>query len=229
MTIECKTYTLAEFRKIAQISCNDWKRHKQEVIDWYSKYFDFNITGNDRATRVTITKIYDDFEPYPGYRDKNSMEDFYRQKTDEILSKAPRNSGSNIGRIITATDNKYKHKATTAAVHVRPILKNDYTQLGAEWCKFNKDTNEYIEITAEQKEFLRKLLSSEKEGADIIEYQIDLIHNYKTRRISAEELANQLEEYNTTSVVGALAEFESKYGFRPIRVFEYRKNFHASE
>lgn len=152
--IECKEYTLSQFKNILKITERQWKYRHDELLDYLKLFFDYDITTSGRGYKITIRKQYAEYEPFPRKTKMPEIKDFYKKETEEIINYKPRNTGSNIAREIVRKNNCYQHQETTAANYVRPILKQDYTIVDKDWCEINYDTCKYTPITNEQYIFL---------------------------------------------------------------------------
>lgn len=213
--IECKTYTLAEFKKILSITKWQWEERKDDLLDWLKIFFNYEIVPNGRSYNFIIKEQYCEYEPLPRKSKVPEMRAFYENEADHILQYKPRNTGANIAREINTYNNKYEHAEGTIANYIRPYLKANYSISDKEWCYIDYEAYTYNIINAEQLKYLKeqfeKYLSSST-TADII---ADVEAGYLTKD---EGYSNLKRHYND-----AISAFKEKYGFRPYKAGELHK------
>lgn len=214
--IECKIYNLTELKKLLSISDKMWKTRKEELLDWLSLFFDYEITTKGRGYQFNIKEQYCEYEPMPRKNDAKKAMAFYQKRTDEILSVKPRNTGANLAREIVATNNECNHKEDTAASYIRPYLKKNYTVHNKEWCQINYDTFSYDKISDKQLKDLNELFEKHLDSKTTAEIMGDTEAGYTSK----EEAYDKLR----VRYLDALEDFKMKYGFRPYKAGELLKN-----
>lgn len=54
MYIECKNYSLTEFKKALKITKWQWEERKEELLEYLKLFFDYEITMNGRGYNIVI-------------------------------------------------------------------------------------------------------------------------------------------------------------------------------
>lgn len=213
--IECKTYTLTEFKKILNITKWQWEERKEELFEWLKVFFDYDIKPKGRSYQFIIKEQYCEYEPLPRKSKVPEMRAFYENEADHILKYKPRNTGANIAREINAYNNKYEHAEGTIANYIRPYLKANYAINEKEWCYIDYTTFTYNVIPEEQLKYLKtqfeKYLSSSTTA--------DIIADVEAGYITKDEGYNNLKRHYND----AINAFQDKYGFRPYKAGELHK------
>lgn len=214
--IECKEYSLTELKKVLNITKWQWEERKEDLLLYLKLFFDYEIVIRGRSYCFIIKEQYSEYEPLPRKTKYQEAMDFYISEVDHILQYKPRNTGSNLAREITAKNNKFKHRDTTAANYIRPYLKKNYTVKDREWCEINYETYSYDKITPEQLKFLNKQFSKYLNSTAIAEAMADAEAGYSTKEEAYDKLKNNYDS--------AIQAFKDEYGFRPYKAGELIKN-----
>ena len=155
--MQVKTYTLAELKIELGITQYAWENRREELLEYFKKFFDYEITMQGKKLLFIIKEIYESYVPLPRKTKVKEIEEFYREETEHIIKYKPLNTGSNVAREIVDVDNRFNHKEDTAARYVRPVLKEGYKISDKKiWCEPNYLHHTYVPITPEQLEFLNK-------------------------------------------------------------------------
>ena len=214
--LETRRYTTDELLKVLNISSSTWKRRREEFLEYFKYYFDYDIVPDGRAVYYDITEVYAEYQPMPRKTQHDDKVAFYREETHKIVDYQPWNTGSNIARRILDRNNKYVHAEGTAANYVRPILREDY-QVSEEkqWMQNDFNHFEYVPITEEQSEFLKKLFK------DFRCNNSDIIAEYKSGYIDKDVAMRSTFENEIHSYEQVMKAFIDKYGFRPMKVARF--------
>lgn len=216
--LECKDYSLTEFKQLLKISKRQWEERKDDLLEHLKYYFDYEIIPNGRKCIVRINQQYDEYEPLPRKTKMKEINSFYYQKTKEEVKKSPWNSGSNIARnIIYNDDNMFNHAESTMVNHIRPIIKSNFLSPNADgqWMKISEDRLGYEELTEEQKNFFNKLLGDNVGQKEAIMKIIgELQSGYITRTQAKEKMLNISEK----GYFYLMSAFKNEYGFMPVYV-----------
>lgn len=219
--IECKIYTLSEFKDCLGITKHMWETRKDEVLDWLKLYFDYEIISQGRGYKVQVKKQYMEYDQLPRKSKVPEIQAFYEAETDHILQYKPRNTGANIAREIEAKNNKFNHKDGTIAHYVRPYLKKNYYVDDKEWCSINYAHFTYDKITDEELKYLNqqfnKYLSSTQTAAIIADAEA----GYSTKDEAYAKLRGCYDN--------AMRAFKDKYGFRPYKAGVLRRKIEFGE
>ena len=211
-----KQYTTKEVQDLLQISKDTWKRRKEEILEYLEKYWEYEVKQEGRRNIFIVQEEYSELQPLPRKSKTEEMEKFYAGETDNIIQHNPWNTGANIAREITATNNKYNHAEGTAANYVRPILKADYIIAEAkEWRKPNYSTFVYEEMSSEELEYLSYVFEKYLSQKNIIDTLAEEDAGYISKDVAYSCLKGM---YNK-----AMDDFKQRYGYRPYKVGKYEK------
>lgn len=159
--IDCRKYTLSEFKTILHITKWQWEEKKEELLEHLKIYFNYEITRVGRGYCVEVFEQYAEYEPLTRKNSVKEMSNYYYECTKEEVKEQPWNTGSNIARNIIAKDkNVYEHAEGTIGNYVRPIVKEKFTSPNSEtqWMKASKDGLSYEPLTEEELAYLKTLL-----------------------------------------------------------------------
>lgn len=209
-----KEYSTLELREVLNIKKSSWDRHREEILDYMKSFFNYKQSYIGNKVIYVIFEQYQDWVPYKK-RDVEKQKAYYTEKTDQIISIQPRNTGSNIARIIDKNNmNIYNHKESTIGNYVRPILNLRYyaAKESRTWCEYDKETLTYIPLDKEQLEYLYSYFKVDDKAI------FDIVADYRAGTITQEELGFEIEMLNRCPYDYAVNKFMDKYGFRPIKV-----------
>lgn len=216
-----KKYSTKEVQDKLQISKDTWKRRREEILEYLKGFWVYEIVTEGRCNCFVVYNETEDLKPLPRKTALKEIKAFYSEKTDDLINNNPWNTGANIARQIIAKDNRYDHKEGTAANYVRPILKEEYTITEhKEWHKPNYITFVYEPLEEEEKEYLNELFKK---------YMHRLSSESIIEAIAAEDAGYCTKEEAYDQIKGTynqvMNEFKEKYGYRPIKIGKYEKNF----
>ena len=217
-----KIYTTKEFQQALKITKHTWENRKIELLEHIKLYIDYEIVKlPHNAIGYKILEQYEEYEPLPRKSRVEEIKKFYTKETDNILQHNPWNTGANIAREITATNNKYNHAEGTAANYVRPILKSEYIVVEAkEWRKPNYSTFVYEEMNVEELEYLDYVFEKYLSQKNIIDTLAEEDAGYISKDVAYSCIKGM---YNK-----AMDDFKQRYGYRPYKVGKYEKNVIAA-
>ena len=141
--IELKSYTLNELKTTLNISKRQWDERKSELLEYFKLFFDYEIQMQGRSYIFNIKEQFMEYEPIPRKDKTKDIKEYYIFTTDAILSEKPRNTGANVAREITATNNKYNHATGTVENYIRPHIKENYFINDKQWCGIDYNTCTY--------------------------------------------------------------------------------------
>ena len=217
--IECREYTTKEFKEVTGVSKKHWETNKKEFLEYCSKFFKFTQYRRGRVFCYNVTEILEEWKPYPGKKNVEMMKKFYEEETCRIIEKQPRNTGSNVARILIAEDrNPYIHQERTMTHYIRPCLKNNFSTESEDraWCELIKEENVYRELTKEELDYLYE--ECFEKAAFTKKEMMDAIADMKAGTISEEEAGIAVVAYLVGPFETSIDKFKKKYKFRPIRV-----------
>lgn len=219
--IELKEYTLDEFKKICGITRRAWDTRKNEVLEYWEQFFNYDIYCKVGPTKYIIIKEqYAEYEPLPRKTEKAKIQAYYESCTEKIVKEKPLNTAACIARNIIHDKKQLKtHKEGTVAGYVRPIVKEKYYSpfQSMVWCRLSDNKLEYIPLDEEQLEFLYGLFKANSRDG-ILEKQIELHEKYKAGVITKAELGQALMDNVEQAYTDLVNEFAGRYGFRPMKV-----------
>lgn len=196
------------------ISGKSFYNKKEFYLNHLSQYF---VWHQDKTKYILDSVI----KPFETPKDKNSKEvkmQFYKERTDDIVTKEPYNSGANIARNISATNNKYNVKEETISKYVRTILKGFYISIDDRWSRPSEDHLHYIPLTAEEVAYLQSLFKSKSNNDLNYKYCAEYEAGNIDRQEFLELLGNNvLNDYQTI-----MTAFQEKYGYRPIKTKKFQ-------
>lgn len=209
-------YTTQELCKLLEISRDTLKRRRDEIMDYLSLFWDYEIISEGRTNYYVVKEEHSKIAPLPRKTRVKEMKEFYSEKTHSIIDKKPWNSGSNIAREICATDNVFAHSEKTARDYVRPVLKNDFEIADdKQWMRINYLTFSYDPLDEEELNYLKEMFKRYiGRDAEVI---ADIISEQRSGYLSKEEAYDKINNTYDT----AMDKFKEKYGFRPIKVAKY--------
>jgi len=208
-------YSGAELaRELFNISSNTFYAHKEDYLNYLSKYFVWTLTTKGK---YMLTK---ELIPYETIKEKNSKEkrmEYYKEKTDAIIAEEPYNSGSNVARNIQV-NNKYKVQEETVARYVRQVLRTFYTSVDDRWSRPSEDHLHYIPLTAEELDYLKMLFKTKGNN----ELNFKYCAEYQAGNLSKQEFLELLGDNVLNDYNAIMNMFKDKFGFRPQKTKKYQ-------
>lgn len=199
--------------KIPQNQCN---RRQQELLDWLTNFFDYEILyGN--PIRIIINEIYGEYQPLPRKApiqtelNQKKEEDYTNFTIGALGTEFKPNSKSKIAR--DAIDNfgetKYYHTSIRAVA--QRFIKSPFDKYGETnnhkiWVMYSDYTPLKNELLEEWRKILKEEHISEEEAACAF---------YK--QAQGEDVEKELGYYKK-----AIARFKEKYSDTPVLVKEWK-------
>lgn len=216
--LENTTYSLKELLSILHITRDSWKKRRQEYLDWFNCFFDYEIVMQGKHIIFNIKEVFGEYEPLPRKKKSIEVKEYYAQETSKIVKQEPTNTGSNIARNIVATSNKYEHKEGTVSVYVRSILKEGYKVDSKVWCKRSADGLHYEPINEEQAKYLNECITQQFKDDKLQEYMVEVYTDYEAGLISRTDFNAALGSMTEVTFLSAMDRFILKYQFRPVKI-----------
>ena len=210
----------AELLNMLNISENQWKRRKEEVLALLEDCCSFEMRsgGVNNSLTFIIKEVYNDNPVLADKRSATREEKLrdYERFTLEELPKHPLNSIANLARNAVEDEKlkqKYAHKERTAMNYIRPVMKSDKVSAKQKyWARL--EGNSYIPLDKEEEEFLRQCF---QENMHIRE-EYELMAMYENGDVEKEQIKEALFNKVKGSYDSAMNKFIEQYGFRPIKV-----------
>lgn len=227
MIILNKTYTARELAKECGVSYKTFFNHREREEEHLAKFYRFHMEKYKNANLYIFTEQFGDYIPYREYTAFKKI-NLLQQKIKETIKKDPRQTGSNIARIIQV-ENEIQAlglQLSTLTVYTRDQLKElvrrgYYDKLDYRWCYLDKGNNIYQLLSDEDVELLRGYFRSDK-----IEEKIENIYaEPRENTITYDDAIAKIGKVQVENVVRGLAQFNAVKGFRPMKVPVYE--FHG--
>ncbi len=208
-------YTGAKLaEEVLDTTKNTFYTHKEKYLNHLSEFFIWHQENN----KYILDELIKPFETPRERTSKEAKMKFYKERTDDIVTKEPYNSGANIARNISATNNKYNVKEETISKYVRTILKGFYISIDDHWSRPSEDHLHYIPLTAEEVAYLQSLFKSKSNNDLNYKYCAEYEAGNIDRQEFLELLGNNvLNDYQTI-----MTAFQEKYGYRPIKTKKFQ-------
>lgn len=143
---------------------------------------------------------------------------YYKEKTDKIITAEPYNSGANVARNIQ-TNNKYDVQDDTVARYVRTILKGFYISNDDRWSRPTADKLHYVPLTEEEIKYLNSLFKSKSNNDLNYKYCAE----YEAGNITRQEFLELLGNNVLNDYQAIMDAFIAKYGYRPIKTKKFQR------
>lgn len=216
--LELKAYETKDLMGALGITRSSWGRRKEEYLDWFKLFFDYEVVIQGEKRVYVIKEIFGDYEPLPRKKKSIEVKEYYKQETSKIVKQEPTNTGSNIARNIVAASNKYDHKEGTASVYVRSILKEGYKVDGKVWCKRTEDGLHYEPIEEEHLLYLNECITKQFKDDKVQEYAVEMYTDYEAGLISKKDFNEAMGFMTGTAFTSAMDRFILKYHYRPVKI-----------
>lgn len=206
--------------EVFQTTKQSFYSHKQKYLDHLSDYFEWTMVGS----KYVLTKELKPFETTTEKKSAEKKQEYYKERTDEIVSKEPYNSGANIARNIQQ-NNKYKVKQETVARYVRTVLKGFYISMDDRWSRPSEDKLHYIPLTEEELTYLHNLFKTHSNN----ELNFKYCAEFEAGNIDRQEFLELLGNNVLNDYQSIMSAFVEKYGYRPIKTKKFEPKTKAME
>ena len=217
-----KKYSGKELAELLfEVSANTFNAHKQEYLIYMSEFYEWHNEGK----KYVFTKQLKEYVPKKKGRKitKDQTIKDYETAVYQLLKVEPWNTGAGIARDISLHNTymieTYNHKPRTSYNYIRPITKEKYDIVDKRW-KAPTGTG-YIDMADEEIKEWKTLLNACFGNRRDISFEQDLAILKDAGDITEEEYKESLAKANDNKYQAALALWEMKYGYKPIRVNKY--------
>ena len=210
-------YNITALKKILGISERAWRERKEDILEHFKNFFDYEIRKEGRNTNFYLKTQYLEYEPLQKKKDIEKIKAHYEQEIREIIAVKPYNTRANMGRNIVAMGhNLYEHQAETVSGYLRPMVKEKFSPpiTTKAWMKATPDHLDYDPLTEEELEFLYGLFQRNSHEARV-NRQVELFAEYRSGYIDEAELKAELFNDTARTYESLMSEFKKKFGFRP--------------
>lgn len=215
-----KEYTMKELAQELGIPENQYKVRKQELLQWFDSFFDFDII-KERPLTLFIREQYIEYQPLPRKGQEQSLKRKQEMIKDYTLftiaamgTEFKPNSGSKIAReaIDDFGSERYQHSdyKNVAQKFIRPAMQ-EYGESSRETVWVWSDT--YKELTVEELNFLAQTFNENKMT------EIDRLHMFDEAASATDEAeSNFLFQKARIKYRAVLDIIKEKYGAVPVKV-----------
>ena len=216
----------AELLNMLNISDNQWKRRKEEVLALLEDCcsFEMHSGGVHNSLTFIIKEVYNDNPVLADRRSASREEKLrdYEKFTLEELPKHPLNSIANLARNAVEDKQlkqKYAHKEISAMNYIRPVIKSDKVSAKQKyWARL--EGNSYIPLNREEEAFLKQCFQESMHIRE--EYELMAMH--ENGDVEKEQIKEALFNKVKRSYDNAMNKFIEEYGFRPIKATYWEVN-----
>lgn len=228
MIILNKIYSSQELAPELNMAYYTFRKNRAREEAHLHLFYDYDIIKQGNSINYIFREQFADFIPYREYQkvNKNAL---FKKNIMKTIEKDPRQTGSNIARIIIVDEEiqVLNLKLSTVTVYTRAALKDlvnqgVYIKEDYRWCYLNNATNCYVLMSDEQVKILRELFH--QEDMQTTEIQENTMIERKEGNLTREEANNIIGDAKYTGFLKGLEVFSSRYGFRPIKVPVYVKS-----
>ncbi len=210
-------YNITALKKILGISERSWRERKEEILEHFKNFFDYEIRKEGRNINFYLKTQYLEYEPLRKKKDIEKIKAHYEQEIREIIAVKPYNTSANMGRNIVAMGhNLYEHQAETVSGYLRPMVKEKFTPPvpTKAWMKSTSNHLDYEPLTEEELIFLYGLFERNSHESRV-KRQVELFAEYRSGYIDETELKSELFNDTARTYESLMSEFKRKFGFRP--------------
>lgn len=224
-------YNITALKKILGISERAWRERKEEILEHFKNFFDYEIRKEGRNINFYLKTQYLEYEPLQKKKDIEKIKAHYEQEIREIIAVKPYNTSANMGRNIVAMGhNLYEHQPETVSGYLRPMVKEKFSPPipAKAWMKSTSDHLDYEPLTEEELAFLYELFERNSHEARV-KRQVELFAEYRSGYIDEAELKSELFNDTARTYESLMSEFKRKFGFRPQLIKKLQEGAWANE
>lgn len=200
--------------ELFKITPKTFSNSREKYLNHLSQYFDWYLTTKGNYV------LEKELQPFETPKEKNAKEkkmEYYKERTNKIVTEEPYNSGSNVARNIQV-NNKYNQKDETVAQYVRQVLRTFYTSVDDRWSRPSEDHLHYIPLTAEELDYLKTLFKTKGNN----ELNFKYCAEYQAGNLSKQEFLELLGDNVLNDYNAIMNMFKDKFGFRPQKTKKYQ-------
>lgn len=221
-------YTMKEVAEFNGVSYATYRNKREQYEEHMKLFFEYIIEKKGRSYYYTFLEQKDDFILYKDFY-SSTRSKVIRTEIKKVITKDPRQRGSNIARIIIingetqtlgladSTITKHTYIELKRLVSQGYYVKDDYR-----WCILNHATNVYELMSEAQVEELRSYFRINHDAN--LDNEENILFEQKEGNISKEEAYKQLGELRMSAMIDGMKKFQAKYNAWPIKVPVYIRN-----
>ena len=221
-------YTMKEVAEFNGVSYGVYRKRKQVYEEHMELFFDYTVEKKGRSYYYTFTNQKEEFILYRDFYSK-ARSKVLRAQIQETIEQDPRQTGSNIARIIIvngeiqalglalSTLTRYTRVELKKMLEKKYYIKEDYR-----WCILNRDTNTYELLPDDKVEELRSFFKIERNAN--LENEENILAQQQDGFLTKEEAALQVGNSRIDAMMRGLKKFQDKYDTWPMKVPVYVRN-----
>jgi len=226
-------YTKKELAKdVFEISEGTFKNSSKMYMNHLREYFEVREVQAGRHPKYILVKELKPWETYGQKiaRENHKIVEDYRDAADVVISKAPRQTFTNIANKIDLyninnINHKYEHTKETKRKNVGKAVKEYYTPANGRWCEKLKDGN-FRPLNQDELDLyygLQEEYKSQYFDKSKTEKAFKVMNQKRKGEIDSKELDEKMEEIFGSWYDTVMGEFKKVYGFTPIWVKEWER------
>lgn len=221
-------YTMKEVAEFNGVSYSMYRQKKQVYEDHMKLFFDYTVEKKGRSYCYTFTNQKEEFILYRDFRSQTRTK-VIRNQIKETIDQDPRQTGSNIARIIIV-DGEVQALGLTlptlaryTQVELKKMLeKKYYVKEDYRWCILNRSTNTYELLSQDMVKELRGYFRVEQDAN--LENEENIFAQQQDGSLTEEEVALRLGNLRLDAMLNGLKRFQDKYNTWPMKVPVYVRN-----
>lgn len=223
--------TTGQMQEYLGVSINVWKRKKNELLENFSKYYEYEVEYKGRATNYKIIKKLDDYQAIQKKSEKRDQ--VYEDGIISIINEDNIQTAANVARRLEKEDQdviSLNHTSGTIYEYTRVKMRNMFGTVVNEggskgmivdkvWCRLNKEYDCYEEMTDEEIQKFFEIYNKSKDANK--ENELEIFSDYQNGLITKEQMYEMIGESGFICYQSARNEFKDKFGYYPIKVPVY--------
>ena len=226
--------TAREMAERLGITATTWKNKRKKYMGHLEQFYKIDVIGHGVSLRYVIKEQLQDYEPMISPRDKRAMEEHYMGIILSEIGKPHMNlhlySTMNDRVIATGQIAKFNHKPGTSYKYTSQGMKEMFGAQEGQWGtkgqyvkkvwakRLYDEDYDFERLTEEQENDWKNILANSFNNNDVI---VNVYSSYYVGEIEESLAKSEVWNDGLFKYQVALAEFEEKYGFTPVKVREY--------
>ena len=181
------------------VKSSTWSHKKNELLDHFSLYYEYDVEYKGRNTNYRIIKKLADYQKPPNKRAKEIRDATYADEIVEVIEKDPVQTAKNVARIIQdhPAIEAFNHAESTVYEYTRVRMRLMFSKaiheggtagmiLDKVWCRLDHEHNAYILMDDEAVKAFRDLFRAERDSAN--DAELEILNDYQIGLISKSEM-----------------------------------------
>ena len=221
-------YTMKEVAKFNGVSYEVYRQRRQLYEEHMELFFDYTVEKKGRSYYYTFTNQKEEFILYRDFYSK-ARSKVLRAQIQETIEQDPRQTGSNIARIIIvngeiqalglalSTLTRYTRVELKKMLEKKYYIKENYR-----WCILDRDANTYELLPDDKVEELRSFFKIERDAN--LSNEEDILAQHQDGFLTKAEATSKIGDLRLNAMLSGLKKFQDKYDAWPIKVPVYVRN-----